>query len=110
MPGFVVITAGLAFVTRGTVGALIAWLGYLIGVEAVLGQRVRELQPGLLLGNFIAFVSNLGSRRWDSLPLKRQTINLVAKCRRPSEKFICWSWCRRRPNFQGGDHSIRGNV
>ena len=50
------ITAGLAFVTRGTVGAVMTWLGYLIGVEAVLGQRVRPLQPGLLLGNFIAFV------------------------------------------------------
>ena len=51
-----VITAGLALVTRGTVGAVITWLGYLIGVEAVLGLRVRSLQPGLLLGNFIAFV------------------------------------------------------
>ncbi|MEP6623796.1 MAG: hypothetical protein ABJC79_05095 [Acidimicrobiia bacterium] len=51
-----VITAGLAFVTRGTVGAVMIWFGYLIGIEAVLGQRVRVLQPGLLLGNFIAFV------------------------------------------------------
>jgi len=57
-----VITAGLAFVTRGTVGALITWFGYLIGVEAVLGQRVRSVQPGLLLGNFVAFVQGFDQR------------------------------------------------
>lgn len=51
-----VVTAGLAFITRNTVGAVIIWFGYLIGVEAVLGQRIRELQPGLILANLVAFL------------------------------------------------------
>jgi ABC-2 type transport system permease protein len=50
------LTAGLAFVTRSTVGAVIVWFGYLIGVEAVLAQRVQELQPGILIANLAAFL------------------------------------------------------
>lgn len=56
------ITSGVAFVARSTVGAVIAWFGYLIGIEAVLGQRNRALQPGLLLGNVIAFVEGVDAR------------------------------------------------
>jgi ABC-2 type transport system permease protein len=54
-----VVTAALAFVTRSTVGAVIVWFGYLIGVEAVLGQRVRSVQPGLLVGNLTAFLTGV---------------------------------------------------
>lgn|GEM_PF-2380610 len=51
-----VITSGLAFITRNTVGAVMIWFGYLIGIEAILGQRVREIRPGLILANLVAFL------------------------------------------------------
>ena len=50
-----VITAGIAFVTRGTVGAVMSWFGYLIGIEAILASRVPSLRPSLLLSNLGAF-------------------------------------------------------
>jgi ABC-2 type transport system permease protein len=56
------ITAGLAFLTRSTVGAVMVWFAYLIGIEAVLGQRVRSLQPGLLFGNLVAFLEGIDAR------------------------------------------------
>lgn len=71
-----VVTAALAFITRSTVGAVIVWFGYLVGVEAVLGQRVRSLQPGLFLGNLGAFVEGVdeafpGGYRADGSTIRR---------------------------------------
>lgn len=50
------LTAGVAFVTRSTVGAILSWLGYLIGIELVFGFRNRAVQPGLLMANLGAFL------------------------------------------------------
>jgi ABC-2 type transport system permease protein len=54
-----VMTSALALLTRSTVGAVIVWFGYLVGAEAVLGQRVRSVQPGLLVGNLLAFLTGV---------------------------------------------------
>ncbi len=51
------ITAGLAFITRSTVGALMVWIGYLIAVEGILAARVRSLDASLLLRNLSAFLT-----------------------------------------------------
>ncbi len=51
-----VLTGAIAFLTRSTVGAVFAWFGYLVAVEGVLGQRVRELRVSTLIANFAAFV------------------------------------------------------
>ena len=50
------LTAGLALITRGTVGALMVWFGYLIGIEAILGNRITGLHASLLLANLGAFL------------------------------------------------------
>jgi ABC-2 type transport system permease protein len=50
------LTAGLAFVARGTVGALMIWFVYLIGIEAILANRVTGLHASLLLANLGAFL------------------------------------------------------
>ena len=50
------ITAALVFVTRSTVGAVITWFGYLVGIEAMLTARIPELRPSLLLANLAAFL------------------------------------------------------
>lgn len=52
------LTAGVAFVTRSTVGAILTWLGYLIGIELVLGFRNRSIQSGLFMPNFGAFLQD----------------------------------------------------
>lgn len=70
------LTAGLALVTRSTVGAVITWFGYLIGVEAVLGQRFRSLQPSLFVANLGAFLQDAdielpgGSQRVDGTSIR----------------------------------------
>ncbi len=50
------ITAGLALVTRGTVGALVIWIGYVIGVEGILANRIPKLRPSLLIENLAPFL------------------------------------------------------
>lgn len=51
-----VITAGLAYITRGTVGAMMVWFGYLIAIEGILANRFRWIEPSLLLPNLAAFL------------------------------------------------------
>jgi ABC-2 type transport system permease protein len=54
--GVAAVTAGLVFVTRSTVGGIIVWFGYLIGIEAVLAARISGLRSKLLLVNLGAFL------------------------------------------------------
>ena len=50
-----VITASVAFLTRNTVGAVIVWFGYLVGIEGMLANQFEWLRPGLIGANFAAF-------------------------------------------------------
>lgn len=50
------ITAGLALLTRGAVGALIIWFGYLVGIEGILAGRVPRLRSWLLIENLGPFL------------------------------------------------------
>lgn len=57
-----VITAGLALLTRGTVGALVVWFGYLVGVEGILGGRITGLRSSLLIENLAPFLQGRALR------------------------------------------------
>jgi ABC-2 type transport system permease protein len=54
--GFALVTAGAVLVTRSTVGGIILWVGYLVGVEGVLASRFSGLREHLLLANLAAFL------------------------------------------------------
>jgi ABC-2 type transport system permease protein len=54
--GFALVTAGLVLVTRSTVGAILLWVGYLIGIEAVLAARISGLREHLVIPNLAAFL------------------------------------------------------
>ncbi len=56
------ITAGLALVTRGTVGALGVWFAYLVGIEGILAGRLTGLRPHLLLENLAPFLQGASLR------------------------------------------------
>lgn len=65
------LTAGVAFVTRSTVGAILTWLGYLIGIELVLGFRNRSIQSGLFMPNFGALFKGSSGRAQRSVHARR---------------------------------------
>jgi ABC-2 type transport system permease protein len=52
------LTAAVAFVTRSTVGAILVWFAYLVGVEGILAGRVPELRTSLLAVNLVAFLQS----------------------------------------------------
>jgi hypothetical protein len=54
--GFALVTAGLVLVTRSTVGGILLWVGYLVGIEGVLAARISGLREHLVLPNLAAFL------------------------------------------------------
>lgn len=51
-----VVTAGIVLITRSTVGGILAWFGYAIAIEGVLGSRITGLREKLLFVNLSAFL------------------------------------------------------
>ena len=54
--GFALVTAGVVLVTRSTVGGILTWIGYLVGVEGVLASRITGLREHLVFSNLAAFL------------------------------------------------------
>jgi ABC-2 type transport system permease protein len=55
--GIALVTAGVVLLTRSTVGGIIVWFGYLVGVEGVLANNVSGLRAHLLVANLGAFLT-----------------------------------------------------
>ncbi len=45
--------------TRSTVGGILAWFAYAIGIEAILAGRITGLRPRLLFPNLAAFLQGI---------------------------------------------------
>jgi ABC-2 type transport system permease protein len=54
--GFALLTAGVVLLTRSTVGGIVVWIGYLVGVEGVLASQISGLRERLLIVNLAAFL------------------------------------------------------
>ena len=54
--GFALLTAGLVLVTRSTVGGILVWFAYLVGIEGVLAAQVAGLREKLIIVNLAAFL------------------------------------------------------
>ena len=54
--GFALVTAGVVLLTRSTVGAMVVWVVYLVGVEGVLGNNISGLRGHLIVANLGAFL------------------------------------------------------
>ena len=54
--GFALLTAGLVLVTRSTVGGILVWFAYLVGIEGVLAAQVSGLREKLIIVNLAAFL------------------------------------------------------
>ncbi len=54
--GFALLTAGVVLLTRSTVGGILVWVAYLVGVEGVLASRISGLRAHLILPNLAAFL------------------------------------------------------
>jgi len=63
--GFALVTAGIVLLTRSTVGGIIVWVGYLVGIEGVLASQVQGLRERLLLVNLAAFLEAVPERVTD---------------------------------------------
>ena len=63
--GFALVTAGMVLVTRSTVGGILLWVGYLVGIEGVLGSRISGLREHLLFANLAAFLDGHAVRIQD---------------------------------------------
>ena len=63
--GFALVTAGIVLLTRNTVGGIIVWVAYLVGIEGVLAGQVQGLRERLLLVNLAAFLEDVPERVTD---------------------------------------------
>jgi ABC-2 type transport system permease protein len=54
--GFALVTAGVVLLTRSTVGGIIVWVAYLVGIEGVLASNLSGLRERLLVPNLAAFL------------------------------------------------------
>jgi ABC-2 type transport system permease protein len=63
--GIALVTAGIVLVTRSTVGGIIVWFGYLVGVEGVLANNISGLRGHLLVANLGAFLTAQSERYTD---------------------------------------------
>jgi ABC-2 type transport system permease protein len=54
--GFALVTAGVVLLTRSTVGGMVVWVAYLVGIEGVLANQISGLRSHLLIANLAAFL------------------------------------------------------
>jgi hypothetical protein len=73
--GFALVTGGVVLVTRSTVGGILLWIGYLVGIEGVLASRIGGLRQRLLFTNLAAFLDGHAVRVTESNSFDRVVVH-----------------------------------